>query len=377
MTESWLSAAECSLDEFRQIVEVETDPAQYPFSRGVDNGAVVYDGDAVRRALADGRARELFAELAAVFAHGPGIAVFADAVDTSVIDSASAEFNAMIEEEREPDGPAADHFAPAGANDRVWNTIEKLALRNPQVFADYYANEIIAAASTAWLGPNYQITAQVNVVNPGGQAQQPHRDYHLGFLDNAAAERFPAHVHRLSPALTLQGAIAHCDMPIDTGPTMYLPHSHKYAAGYVAWRRDDFVEYFAQHYTQSALAKGDAVFFNPAVFHGAGTNVTADVRRIANLLQVGSAFGRTMESVDRRAMSLAVYPVLLEQLTRGVDRAALDRVVAASAEGYPFPGNLDEDPPLDGLVPMSQADLVRRALDERWTTSELLARLGE
>ena len=40
--------------------------------------------------------------------------------------------------------------------------------------------------------------------------------------DERAAD-YPAHVHRFSPMLTLQGAVAHCDMPVATGPTMYLP----------------------------------------------------------------------------------------------------------------------------------------------------------
>ena len=38
---------------------------------------------------------------------------------------------------------------------------------------------------------------------------------------------YPAHLHRTSPVLTLQGAVAHCDMPVESGPTMYLPHSQK------------------------------------------------------------------------------------------------------------------------------------------------------
>jgi hypothetical protein len=41
-------------------------------------------------------------------------------------------------------------------------------------------------------------------------------------------------------------------------------------------------------------------------------------------------------------------------------------VVAASAEGYAFPTNLDRDQPVDGMAPPTQADLVRRALAERW-----------
>ena len=35
--------------------------------------------------------------------------------------------------------------------------------------------------------------------------------------------------------------------------------------------------------------------------------------------------------------------------------------MAASAEGYPFPTNLDLDQPVDGLTPVTQAELVHRA----------------
>ena len=55
------------------------------------------------------------------------------------------------------------------------------------MFADYYSNDILALISEAWLGPNYQVTSQVNVVNPGGAAQTAHRDYHLGFMSAAQA----------------------------------------------------------------------------------------------------------------------------------------------------------------------------------------------
>ena len=171
-------------------------------------------------------------------------------------------------------------------------------LRDPETFVDYYANEVIALVSTAWLGPGYQVTSQVNVVRPGGIAQDPHRDYHLGFLSNAVAERFPTHVHCLSPALTLQGAVAHSDMPVESGPTMYLPYSHQYVPGYLAWRLPEFREYFVDHHVQLPLAKGDAVFFNPALFHGAGSNVSADIQRMANLL-AGLVSLRSRHGADR------------------------------------------------------------------------------
>lgn len=182
-------------------------------------------------------------------------------------------------------------------------------------------------------------------------------------------------MHRLSPVLTLQGAVAHCDMPVESGPTMYLPHSQKYEPGYLAWRLPEFRAYFEARHVQLPLAKGDAVFFSPALFHAAGTNRSAGIRRMANLLQVSSAFGRAMETVDREAVVNAVYPVLLRRKAAGVGERWLEQVVAASAEGYPFPTNLDRDPPVDGLAPPSQADVVRRALREEWTPQALRAQL--
>ncbi|MGA5251213.1 phytanoyl-CoA dioxygenase family protein [Streptomyces pseudogriseolus] len=357
----WLSERDCDLDAFRALVERPTDRSAHPLASAVERNVLLYDAE--RLALADRRTAQ--AELVRALADGPGIVVIRGAFpDTSVVDRTTAVFEALIAQQRASGAAAGDHFAKPGANDRVWNALEKAALHDPAVFADYYANDVVALVSTAWLGPGYQVTSQVNVVNPGGAAQTVHRDYHLGFLSNEAAAAHPAHVHRLSPVLTLQGAVAHCDMPVESGPTMYLPHSQKFEAGYLAWRLPEFRAYFEEHHVQLPLSKGDAVFFNPALFHAAGTNHSADIRRTANLLQVSSAFGRAMETVDREAVVGAVYPVLLARKAEGAPQRWLENVIAASAEGYPFPTNLDNDPPVDGLAPPSQADMVRRALAE-------------
>ncbi|MGW6907269.1 phytanoyl-CoA dioxygenase family protein [Streptomyces sp. NPDC054940] len=366
---AWLSEQDCDLAAFRELVERGTDLADYPYASAVERGVLVYDSDRLRKAE-DPRA--VRAELVHALTDGPGIVVFQGAfTDLDVVDRLSSVFDALIAEQHATGASAGDHFAKPGANDRVWNALEKAALYDPEAFADYYANDILALVSAAWLGPGYQVTSQVNVVNPGGAAQTVHRDYHLGFLTNEVAAAYPAHVHVLSPVLTLQGAVAHCDMPVESGPTMYLPYSQTYEPGYLAWRLPEFQAYFEAHHIQLPLAKGDAAFFNPALFHAAGTNRSADIRRMANLLQVSSAFGRAMETVDREAVANAVYPVLLGRRSDGVDEAWSEHVIAASAEGYPFPTNLDSDPPVDGLAPPSQADLVRRALREAWTPEAL------
>jgi ectoine hydroxylase-related dioxygenase (phytanoyl-CoA dioxygenase family) len=375
-TSGWFTPDDCRIEDFRAVVETTTDLADYPYADEVRESVLVY-GSRLRNHVQtpEGR-RDVQAELARALADGPGIVVFAGAFpDTGVVDRATAAFEAMIAEQKAAGVVGGDHFATPGANDRVWGALDKFAVRDPEAFADYYGNDVIALISEAWLGRGYQVTSQINVVNPGGQAQVAHRDYHLGFMSEEQSRAYPAHVHRLSPVLTLQGAVAHCDMPVVTGPTMYLPHSQKYAPGYVAFHRPEFTAYFDAHFVQLPLQKGDAAFFNPALFHGAGTNRSTDVRRMANLLQISSAFGRAMETVDRTAMCRALYPTLVELKAAGADEHTLRNIIAAAAEGYAFPTNLDRDQPIGGLAPETQAELVWRALQQEWTPEALDAEL--
>jgi ectoine hydroxylase-related dioxygenase (phytanoyl-CoA dioxygenase family) len=372
-TRGRLTVEDCRIEDLVAVCDEPTDPGRYPHATAVEQGVVVYDGASLLTATATEAGRwDVRSELVDAFTDGPGIVVVRGAYpDRGVVDRATAVFEELIAEQRAAGTVAGDHFAPPGANDRVWTALEKLALRAPEVFVDYYANDVLALVAEAWLGPGYQMTSQINVVNPGGTAQVGHRDYHLGFLPGTTIEQYPAHVHRLSPVLTLQGAVAHSDMPVESGPTLYLPHSQKYEPGYLATNLPEFRSFFEAHHVQLPLGTGDAAFFNPAVIHGAGHNRSTDVRRMANLLQVSSAFGRAMESVDREAMCLALYPTVR---TRGAEAAG--NAIAAAAEGYAFPTNLDRDPPVDGLAPPSQADLVRRAVAEGWDDDTFRAELA-
>ncbi|MEM9203471.1 MAG: phytanoyl-CoA dioxygenase family protein [Actinomycetota bacterium] len=365
------SADDRAIDDLRALIDTVTPLEQYPNAAAIEREVVVYDM-AVERSAAQRHA--MIEELAHVFSDGPGVVVMRNAVAPDVVDRATAVFTEIIDAEKAAGVGKGDHFAAPGANERVWNALEKLAVTAPEVFVDYYQFDALAMASTAWLGPAYQVTSQLNVVNPGGVAQAPHRDYHLGFMTNEQAEQYPIHTHLLSPMLTLQGAVAHVDMPVESGPTMLLPHSHRLVSGYLAWRDADVIELFAQRHIQPQLSKGDAAFFNPAVFHGAGTNHTTgagSVRRMGNLLQISSAMGIALEAVDRDRMCRAVFGALRDRRSAGWSAAALDRSIAATAFGYPFPTNLDRDPPIDGLAPPSQADVLRQAVTEQWTADEL------
>ncbi|NEJ23667.1 phytanoyl-CoA dioxygenase [Rhizobium leguminosarum] len=374
----WLSEDACDLDEFRALAEKTTALADYPAASAVEKNVLIYDSRKVMTAAAtpEGR-RTVLAEICEAFGEGPGVVVFKRAYeDTGIIDRASTIFDAIIEEQHRTSTGGGDHFAKPGANDRIWNSLEKHCLADPANFAEYYGNAIIALASEAWLGPSYQMTAQVNRVNPGGSAQSAHRDYHLGFQSSKVIEQFPVHVHRLSPVLTLQGAVAHCAMPLESGPTLFLPHSQTYVPGYLALKRQEFRDYFETNHVQLPLEKGDVVFFNPALFHAAGTNRSVDIKRVANLLQVSSAFGRAMETVNRERMSAKLFPAL-KALQGRLSPDEIANAVAACAEGYSFPTNLDRDPPLGGLAPKTQAQLMHEALNEDWSDDAFTAALAE
>ena len=357
---------DCDLVDFEKIIDQKLAKDSVPNASEVQNNIPIYNVEDLRENLQNSDLRvELMAEWAWVLRESSGAIVLGNAYqDTSVIDEATELYEDIISDEKRKNGGGADHFAAAGANDRIWNSLQKLCESSPDIFFRYFANEPIQAACEAWLGPNYQMTAQVNLVHPGGNAQQAHRDYHLGFQTDEVSSLYPSHVHELSPTLTLQGAIAHCDMPVESGPTKLLPFSQTYLPGYAAWRRQDFREVFESQYVQLPLNKGDALFFSPAIFHAAGSNVSSNIHRMANLLQVSSAFGRAMETIDRAKMCVLTYPIAKKHFDEEIlSISEIKAAIAATAEGYSFPTNLDNDPPKGGLAPETQQALFVRALE--------------
>jgi len=368
---------DCNIDELRQITATQTDPQTLPLAQQIESEIPFYCGKTINIKIDDEHYIDaLLSEWNHVFDAGAGTLVIKQAyTDTTVIQDTTDVLKEIISTEAAQSNSAGDHFAAAGANSRVWNAHEKLAVANPEVFARYYANPVIHLASRAWLGPGYQITAQVNVVHPGGKAQVCHRDYHLGFQSVDQLGNYPRNVHRLSPHLTLQGALAHSPMPVASGPTQLLPHSQKFLPGYVATQLPQFRQHFADHFVQFSLETGDMVFFNPAVFHAAGDNNTND-DRFANLFQIGSAFGRTLELIDRAKLCRLLYPILQQWKTSGTytDRQ-IDDVLAATAEGYPFPCSLDVNPPVGGMAPPSQYDMIHNSLMANESSTDFNARI--
>ena len=305
-------------------------------------------------------------ELNYIFEKGPGVVVFKQMYeDLSLIDKKNEIFYEIHKEDKEL-YPEFSHFTGPNPNLRIWNTLEKAALKNSECFINYYKNPIIRLVSESWLGSFYQVTSQVNSVKPNGKAQSPHRDYHLGFQEDYTVEKFPLNAQVMSQMLTLQGAIAHSDMPIESGPTMLLPFSQQYPLGYLAYREKTFQDIFHENYIQLPLEKGDGVFFNPALFHGSGNN-HSNSDRIANLLQISSAFGKPMETLNFEKMTMSLYQPLLEKfINKQIDREELENVCLCICDNYSFPTNIAKDVPSQKTnTPQSTFELTYESILEK------------
>ncbi len=370
MQKSFYSPQDVNIADFEKIIQQgaegaegaeRADACEYSLNVDIQKGVVIYDAKPILQAVLDNDTDTVTAyknEMCFVLSDGAGVfAISGLYTDMAVLDNANTVFD-RIHQSQQGD-KKGDHFSAAGNNMRIWNALQKLAVQSPADFVDYYKNPVLHVVCAAWLGTGYQLTSQINGVPPGGTSQHMHRDYHLGFQSDATCATFPLSIQKISPFLTLQGAVAHTEMPIDTGPTKLLPHSQKYDLGYMAWRQQDFIDYFDAHYVQLHLQKGDGVFFNPALFHAAGGNVTADKTRIANLLQVSCAFGKTMETLNYPAMIQSVYPVLQRAYVDGVVTAdEVHNISGCIADGYAFPTNLEKDIPQGEVAPQSLQSLV-------------------
>ncbi|WP_421695648.1 phytanoyl-CoA dioxygenase family protein [Aestuariivirga sp.] len=147
------------------------------------------------------------------------------------------------------------------------------------------------------------------------------------------------HIHLFSPMLILKGGVAHCDAPVEIGPTKFLPHSQRLADRHMAAPLPAFREYFEAHYVQLPLQKGHAIFFSPALFHAVGENRSADIARMVNLLRVALPFARHMETIDCTAMCWAVFPYLSGLTADALQVVKAQRATACSAR-IPVPHSL-------------------------------------
>ena len=357
----YFNQSDIDYDDLAKICSQKTLQEDYPFADSVSNNVVIYDANYLETFIGDSENElRLKTELHQVLEGGPGVFVIRNLYRHDAIDQSNNIFEKIVESEG---NTSNDHFA-SGTNTRIWNAFQKVALEDPEAFISYYSNNLLKLVAESWCGPNSQMTAQVNIVRPGGEMQKPHRDYHLGFQENQVVELFPISAHRLSNYLTLQGGVAHTDMPLASGPTMVLPYSQQYELGYLAWRDNACTDFFNDNAVQNQMNKGDGIFFNPALLHGAGSNTTKDFHRIGNLLQISSPFGKTMERIDYLKIINRIYPLLLEHsINKTLSEKLIENVLVCATDGYAFPTNLDNDKNSNSkLQGMTMFELTKQSL---------------
>ncbi|KAJ4993380.1 phytanoyl- dioxygenase family protein [Stagonosporopsis vannaccii] len=347
-----------SLDDFRALT-TKSLQLKFPLASKVVKNVPIYDLSAFS-SYTPQQLSALQDEWYHILLYGPG--VFATKhmyTDLRLIDEVNAVYSSIIEQEAQQSGKKGDHFATSGSNSRIWNSFSKHCLSDPATFIEYYSNPWLPLISSAWLGPHHRLTAQVNIVRPGGAAQISHRDYHIGFQSTESCQQFPKALQIASQFLTLQGAVAHSDMPLESGPTRLLPF-----------------RLFLEAYISVPLEKGDGLFFNPALFHAAGSNTSANVQRSANLLQISSAFGKPMEMIDSLPLVERTWDALVERHRKEGLSEEVKAFVSNVAEGYPFPTNLDRRvPETAGMAPESEQSLLIKGLKEGWDKSRVMTEL--
>ncbi|KAG5662838.1 hypothetical protein KAF25_005256 [Fusarium avenaceum] len=367
-----------SLDVFKALCSQKATREDYPLAADINKNVPIYNL-AEYSTLTEDQKSALQDEWYKALLHGPGVFVTSGLyIDLSVVDKSTAAFNSIITEESQGTKTAGDHFASAGKNDRIWNSFSKHALQDPSSFFDYFSNPYLDIIFASWLGPGYRITTQVNNVRPGGQPQVSHRDYHLGFMSAESCGRYPRAMQVASQCLTLQGAVAHVDVPLESGPTRLLPFSQAFAPGYMAYRLPEFNEFFLENHISLPLQKGDGLWFNPALFHAAGENKSVDINRLVNLVQISSAFGKPMETIDALPLVESTWDVLTAAYKEQGLSDEVQMFISAVGEGYPFPTNLDNNPPKnESMAPDSEQNVIREALVGGKSKAQVLADLKD
>ena len=146
-------------------------------------------------------------------------------------------------------------------------------------------------------------------------------------------------------------------------PTKYLP-------GYLAWRRPGSAEYFEPATSSCRSARVTRRSSSPALFHAAGANRTVGVQPdgqlAAGVVGVRAAPWRRSTGQDvGGACSRRCGP----WRDAGAALAVIANVIAACAEGYAFPTNLDLTSPSTGSRQVTQAEILGQAVRGRLVTA--------
>lgn len=263
--------------------------------------------------------------------NGCGILVIKDVIPINVITETNKLIDNILSRQIIPNN---DHFSN---NLRIWNFFEKFCIQSPELFINYFKNPVFNLIFQSYMGPKYNVSSQINIVEPGSKSQIFHRDYHLGLMNYEEIKKYPLNIHKSSKNLTLQCLIAHSNINKFNGSTKLIPYSQNIENGYLDIKNDKTIKKCEENYIQLNLNVGDILFFNPAVYHAAGSNKTYH-NRIGNIIQINSAFSIPMEAYNnnliKKIVSNSIKRLNLSQVEiNGLEEMIFDK--------YEYPKKLD------------------------------------
>ena len=186
-------AEDCRLSDLLAVLDEQTRLEDYPHASRVEQQVLVYDSTAVRPGWPTGRG----AARSRPRSRGRSRAARASSSSPGLRrrERARPHDRGLQPDDRRPAQPRRRGRRPlrqAGSQRPGLERPREAGGHRPRGLRRLLRQRR-GAGSHRLAGPG-QVTSQVNVVNPGGEGQTVHRDYHLGFQSDEVCADYPAHV---------------------------------------------------------------------------------------------------------------------------------------------------------------------------------------
>ena len=128
-----------SLENFKKLT-TESSSIDHPLASTIESHVPIYHLPNYS-SLSPEQLATLQDEWYHILLSGPGVFVAKSLYkDTSQIDDVNKVYSSIIAEEKQASSQRGGHFAGAGANDRIWNSLSKHCLLDAASFIKYYSN---------------------------------------------------------------------------------------------------------------------------------------------------------------------------------------------------------------------------------------------
>ena len=127
--DGYFTEKDCNIDHFLTLISEKIDPSSLKFAENLEHNIPIYSNHSVVSSLANPLTRrQLMTEWASVISELSGALVVKGAIsDLQMLEQVTELFNEIVIKEK-AENSGGDHFGEKGANDRVWNSLQKLCI---------------------------------------------------------------------------------------------------------------------------------------------------------------------------------------------------------------------------------------------------------